>query len=612
MHKYQKYIFILSFFIIVISVVLIYVKFFESKIVFTLFGDEEVVIYEGNEYKELGYIAISEDGDNVSNKVKVKSNLNVNKVGTYKIKYSVRSLFKVYKKTRTIKVLRDNLKEVNFTLNGSSMVNIKLGSNYSDPKFSCYLKSNKQNLDRYVKITSNLNNKKEGVYEIKYTLAYNGKTKELSRKVYVYKETISYTLSTTALTNKPVTIKFRSNIHNFAYVILPNDNVIYKNEFSYNFYENNKYTFFVFDSLNNYETYTVNIDNIDKTPPSGTCKIVMKNGTTDYTVTSRDEDISKYVYNNEEKYTSTQNTYKVSTYLRNDMVLLVDKAGNKTKIKCDVTKSYEKVIKPSSKDNVVYSSTSDSLVVNIVKKDGYYLSRIWMKDPYLQVKKEMLSSNAKKLVLPKNILEQAINKYNLKSKIVLGGNASGPVMKGSHYSYVAERASYYNLKEPSALLVYNGNIIINDYKTYAGNTTIYYINGQNQLSYIPVMENNSPIERKIAFENAISSGIYNTFAFNPMLVINGKVQSVSNDYYALRNGFCQINENNFIWVVSDTKKWNKPDFAKFMGSLGCVNAANFDGGGSVALFYKEKFGNIKTLTGNGRSLSSVIYFTELS
>lgn len=612
MHKYQKYIFILSFFIIVISVVLIYVKFFESKIVFTLFGDEEVVIYEGNEYKELGYIAISEDGDNVSNKVKVKSNLNVNKVGTYKIKYSVRSLFKVYKKTRTIKVLQDNLKEVNFTLNGSSMVNIKLGSNYSDPKFSCYLKSNKQNLDRYVKITSNLNNKKEGVYEIKYTLTYNGKTKELSRKVYVYKETISYTLSTTALTNKPVTIKFRSNIHNFAYVILPNDNVIYKNEFSYNFYENNKYTFFVFDSLNNYETYTVNIDNIDKTPPSGTCKIVMKNGTTDYTVTSRDEDISKYVYNNEEKYTSTQNTYKVSTYLRNNMVLLVDKAGNKTKIKCDVTKSYEKVIKPSSKDNIVYSSTSDSLVVNIVKKDGYYLSRIWMKDPYLQVKKEMLSSNAKKLVLPKNILEQAINKYNLKSKIVLGGNASGPVMKGSHYSYVAERASYYNLKEPSALLVYNGNIIINDYKTYAGNTTIYYINGQNQLSYIPVMENNSPIERKIAFENAISSGIYNTFAFNPMLVINGKVQSVSNDYYALRNGFCQINENNFIWVVSDTKKWNKPDFATFMGSLGCVNAANFDGGGSVALFYKEKFGNIKTLTGNGRSLSSVIYFTELS
>lgn len=612
MHKYQKYIFILSFFIIVISVVLIYVKFFESKIVFTLFGDEEVVIYEGNEYKELGYIAISEDGDNVSNKVKVKSNLNVNKVGTYKIKYSVRSLFKVYKKIRTIKVLQDNLKEVNFTLNGSSMVNIKLGSNYSDPKFSCYLKSNKQNLDRYVKITSNLNNKKEGVYEIKYTLTYNGKTKELSRKVYVYKETISYTLSTTALTNKPVTIKFRSNIHNFAYVILPNDNVIYKNEFSYNFYENNKYTFFVFDSLNNYETYTVNIDNIDKTPPSGTCKIVMKNGTTDYTVTSRDEDISKYVYNNEEKYTSTQNTYKVSTYLRNDMVLLVDKAGNKTKIKCDVTKSYEKVIKPSSKDNVVYSSTSDSLVVNIVKKDGYYLSRIWMKDPYLQVKKEMLSSNAKKLVLPKNILEQAINKYNLKSKIVLGGNASGPVMKGSHYSYVAERASYYNLKEPSALLVYNGNIIINDYKTYAGNTTIYYINGKNQLSYIPIMENNSPIERKIAFENAISSGIYNTFAFNPMLVINGKVQSVSNDYYALRNGFCQINENNFIWVVSDTKKWNKPDFATFMGSLGCVNAANFDGGGSVALFYKEKFGNIKTLTGNGRSLSSVIYFTELS
>ena len=100
--------------------------------------------------------------------------------------------------------------------------------------------------------------------------------------------------------------------------------------------------------------------------------------------------------------------------------------------------------------------------------------------------------------------------------------------------------------------------------------------------------------------------------FNPVLVIDGKVQKVSADYYALRNGFFQIVENNFRSIVSDTKKWHKQDFANFMGTLGCKTAVNFDGGGSVALFYKEKnSSNTKTLTGNGRALSSVLYFTEL-
>ena len=50
-----------------------------------------------------------------------------------------------------------------------------------------------------------------------------------------------------------------------------------------------------------------------------------------------------------------------------------------------------------------------------------------------------------------------------------------------------------------------------------------------------------------------------------------------------------------------------------MADLGCVTAVNFDGGGSNALFFKQKNNsNIMTLTGNGRALSSVLYVTELN
>ena len=117
---------------------------------------------------------------------------------------------------------------------------------------------------------------------------------------------------------------------------------------------------------------------------------------------------------------------------------------------------------------------------------------------------------------------------------------------------------------------------------------------------------------KLIFKNALDEGINNTFAFNAVLVKDRIAQKVTNDYYAFRNGFCQLDENNFLSVVSDTRRWNKDEFAEFMASLGCVTAVNFDGGGSKALFYKDSNSSqFETLTGNERALSSIIYLTEL-
>ena len=48
-----------------------------------------------------------------------------------------------------------------------------------------------------------------------------------------------------------------------------------------------------------------------------------------------------------------------------------------------------------------------------------------------------------------------------------------------------------------------------------------------------------------------------------------------------------------------------------MLSLGCHTGTNFDGGGSIALLYKDKNSqSIETIVGNKRALTEVGYFTE--
>lgn len=612
MKNHKRIIILLVFIILIVFSILVYAKYFDEQIIFTLFGDDEITLYQGSEYVEYGYIAFNGDGNNVKERVKIKTDLDTSKVGKYEVNYSIKTSLKTYRSKRIVNIIEDTLSEIDFSLKGFSIVNLNIGEKYNDPKVTCIHKTTKEDLSRYVVVENSVNNLKEGEYEIIYRLRYNGKEKRLVRKVYVFSQKNSYSISTLAMTNKPVSINFKSIIHNFSHVICPNETVKNTNSFTYNFYENGNYAFYVYDTLNNYEEYVIEINNIDKIAPKGTCVAKLSDGQTTYSVESKDKDIANYLYNNENRFISKNSDYIAPIYHRNAKVMLIDEAGNKTLINCKISRNYKEPLKYLNDSQIKYSSKSESLEINIMEKDGYFLTHIWSKDPYLQAKKQMIPFDSKKLQLPKKIVEQAIANNNLYGKIVWSSNASGIVLKGTYYDRVVKKNSFYNLKEPSSLLVYNGDIIINDYKEYAASTIIYYINANNKLTYIPTLLNKSVDERKKIFENAINDGIYNTFAFNAVLVKEGVVQKVSNDYYALRNGFCQLDDNNFLSVVSDTRRWNKPDFAKFMADLGCVTAVNFDGGGSNSLFYKDKTSSsIKTLTGNARANSSVIYFTEL-
>lgn len=607
--NFKKLVIAFSVVITILLIITLYLVFFEDKAIFKLFGDEEISIYVGDQYNELGYIAIDHNGKNLKGDVKVKDNINSDVPGLYKVTYTLKSGLRRYKLVREVEVLEDVIKEVQFKLLGAKVVNISKGKIYTDSGFECIETSTKKDLKNSVKVDTNLNINKQGNYYVKYTLTYKEKTKTLTRLVNVFDETISYKVNNYNLTNKPVTIKITSNIANYAYTVLPNKTIASDSTFSYNFFSNGEYKFYIYDLNKNYEEFKIKITNIDMDPPEGSCKVTLKNKETNYTVDSKDNDLDYIMYDGDKNRKSSELTYKVDHYLREDKVILVDKAGNKTTVECFVSRDYKDPIKPKDGEPVRYKDETNSLKTYIISKDGYFLTRIWMKDPYLQVRKELISGGSTQV--PKSLVEQAIGKYNLSKKLVIGANASGICLKNTYYPDMVNRDPSYNLSEPSEYNVYNGKVI-RDGLGAVGGEAIYWINANNELKYSNSLVSKPVEERKAFWKDAYEHGIRNTMAFSPVLVENGQAKETWNDYYALRQGFCQLDENNFILVTSGSRRWNLPDFANFMQSLGCQTAVNFDGGGSVALLYKSKYsGNVETLSGNARGVTMALYFTEL-
>ena len=100
-----------------------------DSITLTLYGENEIKLYEGDLYLEPGYIARDNNDRNLNKYVTINSNLNIYKSGNYEINYSINNK----EMTRHVAVLENPLKNIDFTLLGSSVVNILLNEEYTDP-----------------------------------------------------------------------------------------------------------------------------------------------------------------------------------------------------------------------------------------------------------------------------------------------------------------------------------------------------------------------------------------------------------------------------------------------------------------------------------------------
>lgn len=511
---------------------------------------------------------------------------------------------------------KSNLSEYKINLIGDKYIILYQNEEYIEPGYSA-LENNKPATDKVI-VTNEIKNT-PGVYRILYQLGnvYEYRYVEI-KELVDSKLDINVVVNSVEITNKDVVVDINVVGETFYSITLPNGNVIYNNITSYTINENGIYKFEARNQNNEVFSKEININNIDKIDPTGTCVGTLNNNNTIIEVSTSENDLTYYYYDGTKLLTSLQdnNYLSNSKTSENIKVILEDKASNRKEISCKIIdKRFYEQVKPSTTDKIVYHGDSDTLKTYIVDKGSYFLTYFWTKDAYSQFNKFDSPDYGRILYYPKDLLVKAKTANNLDNKIIVGFNASGFYLKGTFDAYSVERNRAYDKTSVGTLVITNGKVVRNAYQYAVKTWYMVGINKDNKLLVFEDKESNNIEEKKGFSQTVINSGIRNTFTFAAPLIENGKR---TNNTTSMAGGFekkmklqifCQINENNYVLYTSTNNTRNKA-IEEFL-NLGCKTAMNFDGGGSIALFYKDKNSNeFVKVVGGGRELSEVGYFTE--
>ena len=203
---------------------LIFVFICVNNISFSLNGEKDNTVLVYSEYKDEGIKAYLFNED-ISNRVKITSNLDTNKIGTYYINFNLRFLNTYFKLKREIKVI-DNIEPV-ITLNGESEINLYLGNEYMD-KGAVAIDNYDGDITSNIIVNSNVDTNKVGNYEVKCTINdSSNNSSSVIRKVNVLpKKVINYTQD-----NKIVTYIKKNNLNiSLGYYNLINGKSFYYKE----------------------------------------------------------------------------------------------------------------------------------------------------------------------------------------------------------------------------------------------------------------------------------------------------------------------------------------------------------------------------------------------
>ena len=283
---------------------------------------------------------------------------------------------------------------------------------------------------------------------------------------------------------------------------------------------------------------------------------------------------------------------------------------------------------PIIPSNPVYKYEGSTFKYYVTQTNRYYLTYIWMQDPYNQIKK--LDANVAKYgkVLKDSELTgsytpnrgtvgEMMNGYishNIipVNKAAIGFNASGFYVAGSW----DPPATYYNYHSNSWFDMMNGTILRNyqdDGKTH--DSGMIGIGADGNLKIYPIAVSKS--ERSTVYNQIMSDKVKNTWSFYPPLVKDGKVYDVGFDNTAQRQAICQVNSNNYL-MLTTLSGFGYREMGSLFVSLGCKTAHNLDGGGSTSMFIhrpgERTATQIKCSDGGNhsrcRSIIEGIYFTE--
>ena len=588
----------------------------------TLEGEELITIYRGDKYVEPGYIGRDNKGNDLTNEVVVSSNINSSIVGDYEVVYTLND--KIL--TRYISVVDKPVGATSIYLIGDLTMYLDINSEYVEPGYMA-IDSVDSTLTDKVIVKNEIDTSKVGTYYVIYSVTNSsGITIQNKRKVVVTDSEVTLSLDNTNYTNKDINIDVYVSDNYFNYLILPDGNKINNRSYTYTVSSNGEYKFTSYNKNGKESTGSITVSNIDKEKPQGTCSGSYGSGKSSISIKASDNiGISRYVIDGV-SYTSS--TITLNKDVSKVSITIYDKAGNTNTISCSLSKvenskpttptqsfDYNAPISPKGTENVKYNVSTETIKVWIESVSNYYVSHVWVKDPYGQLKTAVPNNFGNELLKASSILTNAINSHGFQNKVIIAVNGSGFVLKDTYdVSYYAANKSF-NKTSVSPIVIVEGKVLrdISNGKIPSDKHVTYGLKKDGYLGYYKYVAGTNDSRNINTSKQIIADGVLNTFAFNPVLVDNGKVVT-SDTSPNIRQGFCQIDKNNFVFITNNdgnrSAGFSFKKMAEYMVSLGCITGFNLDGGGSTTLLFKNRDNNIITLTGNTRAIADVIYFHE--
>ena len=332
--KYKKII-IIS--IIILILLIIMVMIFSNRKVnkYLELTDEEIVtIYEGTDYVEPGYKAYNSKDEDLKSEVIIETNLNNKEIGEYEVLYTLGNITRIRKVNVIAKPKEYTYIHLNGVEKGTTDVYVKLGEKYEEPGYTVF-SSTGTDLTNNVVVTGEVDTSKKGTYIKTYTVMdTSGVTISASRNVIVIDSNINLTLNTNSYTNKDIIINIEVIDEYFDYMILPDNTKVNVTKYTYKVTENGKYTFKTANKKGMTKESSIEVKNIDKIAPSGSCSATYKEGITTINVNAKDNvGISKHTINGN---VHTSNLITVNGKLDIATLTIYDKAGNTNNISCEV------------------------------------------------------------------------------------------------------------------------------------------------------------------------------------------------------------------------------------------------------------------------------------
>lgn len=343
MKKSIKYIIIISIFV---SLIIILFLFFNrdkyGDITFILNGNNEITIYQGEEYTDPLYRAYDKNKNDLSKYVKIQGEVNTNNIGEYQLFYVLK--IDKYEKVliRKVKVIANYSKYFNINLNGGTEVYHIIDQEYIDKGYYVTDSNGNKRNDIKVTVDNKINVSQIGTYDIVYKITIEGKEKSVIRKVNVYNPNISVQQWPIEETEDNVTINLKIGAEKaFKHVILPDNNITYEKNINFQASDNGIYRFQYVDKNDNKYTKEIEITNITRTY---TCTgTVSRYGTSIQLNANYKKNIKEYKWN-------LDNETKVGS----DKYVNDRKAYDKASITLTFESGNQKTINCSLKNNLVY------------------------------------------------------------------------------------------------------------------------------------------------------------------------------------------------------------------------------------------------------------------